>query len=104
MPRTVLRSATKRPVRYSARWRRWHSLAKRPPSSVRPSRTILGNSTIPGMIVCSAVQQRQGRSGSNRATLAYLRAVAGRITKPQLISKNLGQALLDELGEDQGLV
>ena len=85
MPRTVFRSATKSPVRYSAKWRRWHSLAKRSPYWAKASWTSLGNSTIPGMIGCSAVQLRQSNSGAKRADFTYFNAVAERFAKPQYL-------------------
>src|SRR3954451_18142610 len=84
MPRTVLRSATIKPVRYSAKWRRWHSLAKRSPYRAKASWTSLGNSTIPGMIACSAVQLRQSKSGAEQADFTYFDAMDGRNAKPQL--------------------
>src|SRR5664279_1502469 len=84
MPRTVLRSATKSPVRYSAKWRRWHSLAKRSPYWAKAFWTSLGNSMIPGMIVCSTLQLRQGLSSAKRAEIAYFITVAEQFAKPQL--------------------
>src|SRR3954470_19738220 len=86
MPRTVFRSATKRPVRYSAKWRRWHSLAKRSPYWARASLTSLGYSIIPGMSRCSAVQLRQGKMGRDRAHLPYFYRLDGRFAKSQLVA------------------
>src|SRR3954447_12489930 len=87
MPRTVLRSATKSPVRYSAKWRRWQSLAKRSPYRARASWTSLGNSMIPGMIVCPAVQLRQSGSGAERGGFTYFNAPPWQITKSQIEPK-----------------
>src|SRR3954452_23991957 len=83
MPRTVLRSATKSPVRYSAKWRRWQSWAKWSPYRARASWTSLGNSMIPGMIVCPAVQLRQSGSGAERGGFTYFNAPPWQITKSQ---------------------
>src|SRR3954463_16255415 len=84
MPRTVLRSATKRPVRYSAKWRRWHSLAKRSAYWARASWTSLGNSIIPGMSRCSGVQLRQGKMGGNRVRLPYFYSLDRHFAKGQV--------------------
>src|SRR5436305_1312550 len=85
MPRTVFRSATNRPVRYSAKWRRWHSLAKRSLYWAKAAWTSSGNSTIPGMIRCPEVQLRLSKPGAKRADFAYFNAAAERITKRQLL-------------------
>src|SRR3954470_9317057 len=100
MPRTVLRSATKSPVRYSAKWRRWQSLAKRSPYRARASWTSLGNSMIPGMIVCPAVQLRQSGSGAERGGFTYFNAPPWQITKSQLISiraDGIGEQVIEEV-------
>src|SRR4051794_37762801 len=81
MPSTVLRSATKRPVRYSAKWRRWHSLAKRSAYRARASWTTRGNSMMPGMSRCSAVQLRQGKSGQNPRHSPYSDRLKRRFAK-----------------------
>src|SRR5215210_7928831 len=68
MPRTVLRSAIIRPVRYSAKCRRWGSLAKRSPNWARASWTTWGNSRMPGMIRCpkgpTAPEHMRARTGA----------------------------------------
>src|SRR3954463_11248378 len=102
MPRTVLRSATKRPVRYSAKWRRWHSLAKRSPYWARASLTSLGNSIIPGMSRCSAIQLRQGKTGRDRAHLPYSYRLDGRFAKSQLQRVARPVAVADRGGGDDG--
>src|SRR6266496_6350450 len=84
MPRTVLRWATKSPVRYSAKWRRWQSLAKKSPYRATASRTTVGNTTIPGMIRCSALQQRPRKFGSECADFTYFDAVETLFAKLQL--------------------
>src|ERR1043166_3352823 len=89
MPRTVLRWATKRPVRYSAKWRGWASLAKKSPYWATASRTTVGNSTIPGMIRCSALQQRPRESGSECTDSTYFDAVEKLFAKPQFKPQRL---------------
>ena len=49
MPVTVLFAATIKPVRYSAKCRRWGSQENRSPNSSTASRTTCGNSTIAGI-------------------------------------------------------
>src|SRR3982751_365404 len=88
MPRTVLRWATKSPVRYSAKWRRWQSLAKRSPYWAKASWTSLGYSRIPGMIRCSAVQLRPSISWGRWIDFPYFNAVADRFTKSQSEEKD----------------
>ena len=83
IPSTVLRSATIRPVRYSAKCRRWHSLAKRSPYSAMASCTTLGNSTIPGMSRCSIVHLRQANIGQNPLRLSYFYRVSREFAKLQ---------------------
>jgi hypothetical protein len=61
----------------------WESLAKRSPYWAMASRTSVGNSTIIDMIICSAVQLRQSKSGAKRTDFAYFDAVAERNAKPQ---------------------
>src|SRR4051812_20085473 len=87
MPRTVLRSATKRPVRYSAKWRRWHSLAKRSAYRAKASWTTRGNSMMPGMSRCSAVQLRQGKSGQNPRHSPYFDRLKRRFAKDKFPHK-----------------
>src|SRR5262245_40197505 len=71
MPQTVLRSATKRPVRYSARWRRWGSLGSRSPKSRRASWTTRGKSTMPAMT--APPQGEVTTAGNLRAVYASTR-------------------------------
>src|SRR5216684_2105675 len=84
MPSTVLRSATIKPVTYSAKCRRWHSLAKMSPYWAKASCTTWGNSTIPGMSRCSALRLRQPEYGPNRLHLPYFYRVVREFAKLQL--------------------
>src|SRR5437588_1381031 len=86
MPSTVLRSATKRPVRYSAKWRRWHSLAKRSAYRAKASWTTWGNSMMPGMSICSAVQLRQGEIGQDLLHPPYFDRLKREFAKDQLVT------------------
>src|SRR6266436_6057321 len=97
MPRTVLRSATKRPVRYSAKWRRWHSLAKRSAYRATASWTTRGNSMMPGMSRCSAVQLRQGKIGQNLLHAPYFDSLKREFAKDQFLSKKLDDKTLRAL-------
>src|SRR5689334_8553635 len=57
MPQTFLRSATNRPVRYSAKWRRCGSLGNRSPKCRRASWTTVGKSMIPAMAASQGKDQ-----------------------------------------------
>src|SRR4051812_31911668 len=62
MPQTVLRSATNRPVRYSAKWRRWGSLGSSSPKCWRASWTTVGKSMMPAMAASQG--KDEGTQGS----------------------------------------
>ena len=68
----------------SAKWRRWQSLAKKSPYRATASRTTVGNSTIPGMIRYSALQQRPRKFGSEYADFTYFDAVETLFAKLQM--------------------
>src|SRR5437588_13058857 len=57
MPQTFLRSATNRPVRYSAKWRRCGSLGNRSPKCWRASSTTVGKSMMPAMAASQGKDQ-----------------------------------------------
>src|SRR5262245_44334897 len=87
MPRTVLRWATIRPVRYSAKCRRWGSLWNRSPYRARASCTTWGNSTIPGMSRCSGLHLRQAKKRRNRLHPSYFDSLKPEFAKDHSLLK-----------------
>src|SRR3982751_556664 len=107
---TFLRSATNRPVRYSAKCPRCGSLANRSPNCCRASRTTCGYSTMAGMRHPHGADQPDHLSPAcvrklPRVAMLYIcfaRSQFDRVTGRPVAAEEVGQRLtthVDKLAE-----